>query len=92
VRDRLIFQPKARGENDGPADAGANCGEAFEQIETAEMSRQLRGHVPHIRGRGSFKPCANVIICDVITWRVLKLRRKCGRRFVVQQHNNPTAQ
>jgi hypothetical protein len=29
MRNRLILQPKARGENDGPADAGANCGEAF---------------------------------------------------------------
>jgi hypothetical protein len=83
MRNRLILQPKARGENDGPADAGANCGEAFKQIETNELSRQIS----RTCGRGCSKLCANVIIRSA-----LKLRRKRSRRFVVQQRLDPAAQ
>jgi hypothetical protein len=87
MRNRLILQPKARGENDGPADAGANCGEAFKQIETNELSRQLCRQISRTCGRGCSKLCANVIIRSA-----LKLRRKRSRRFVVQQRLDPAAQ
>jgi len=87
VRNRLILEPKARGQNDGPADAGTNCGKAFEQVETAELSRQLGGDRPQACGRVCSVPRATVIIRQT-----LKLRRKRGRKLIMQQRNIPAAQ